>query len=162
MGPERGARARLLCATVLGVGHAPFAPGTFGSLPALPLCWALAHAGGWVAQIVALLILVVGGTWAAHGAAAQLGLRDPGPVVIDEVAGQLLTLLALPVTGPVLALGFLLFRAFDIVKPPPARQAEFLPGGIGIMADDLCAGAYAHLALRGFLWLFPALGGVSA
>src|SRR5512138_2314441 len=161
MAAERGGGLRLACATVLGVGYAPVASGTFGSLPALPLAWILGHHGGWPAQLTALLVVVLGGTWAAHGAAASLGARDPGAVVIDEVAGQLLTLLALPATGPVLALGFLLFRFFDVLKPPPARQAEFLPGGIGIMADDLCAGVYAHLVLRGLLWAAPSLGGAA-
>jgi phosphatidylglycerophosphatase A len=77
-----------------------------------------------------------------------MGLKDPSPVVIDEAAGLFVTLLYLPAGPLTVALGFVLFRVMDIVKPPPARAAEGLPGGWGIVVDDLIAGAYANLALR--------------
>ena len=91
--------------------------------------------------------VTVGGTWAAHCAARLLGAKDPRPIVIDEVAGMTLSVLAFPLTPPVLGAAFVLFRLFDIVKPFPARVSERLPGGAGIMADDLVAGLYALGAL---------------
>jgi phosphatidylglycerophosphatase A len=93
------------------------------------------------------------GVWAADRAARALRLKDPGPVVIDEAAGLLVTLAGVPVTWLSAVLAFFLFRAMDILKPPPARQAEALPGGWGIMIDDLFAGVYANLLLRGALLL---------
>ena len=90
--------------------------------------------------------------------AERVGLKDPGIVVVDEVLGQWVTLLALPFTPATAALGFLLFRAMDIVKPWPARDLERLPGGWGIMADDVAAGVYAHLALRVGLLVWPVAG----
>ena len=100
-------------------------------------------------------------TWAASGAAAHWGLRDPGAVVVDEVAGQMVALALLPLSPATMAAGFLLFRLFDIVKPFPARRLESLPGGFGIMADDLAAGLYANGALRLLLALAPELGRVA-
>lgn len=94
-----------------------------------------------------LTAVTVGGAWAAHRAEPLLGGKDPHAIVIDEVAGMTLAVVAFPLTPPVLAVGFLLFRVFDVVKPFPARLAERLPGGIGVMADDLVAGLYALGAL---------------
>jgi phosphatidylglycerophosphatase A len=137
-----------------GTGLAPIAPGTFGSLPGLLLAWSLVALGGQLALAAGILVVVVAGTWAAHRLSARLGLKDPGVIVVDEIAGQMLTLLGIQLSGPVLAAGFVLFRAFDVLKPPPARQLEGLPGGFGIMADDLAAAVYANLALRAALaWL---------
>jgi len=143
-----------LVATGLGSGYSPVAPGTAGSLVGLLLFLPLAgHA--WPVQLAATLAVTLAGTLAASRVARNVGLKDPGLVVVDEVAGQWLTFLALPVT-PVTALaGFLLFRVMDIVKPWPARDLERLPGGIGIMADDIAAGAYAHLMLRVGLAIWP-------
>jgi phosphatidylglycerophosphatase A len=97
------------------------------------------------------------GWWAAGRLARHLGLEDPSVVVIDEVLGMFVTLLGLPFDPVVAFVGFLLFRVFDIVKPYPAAALEHLPGGLGIMADDVAAGVYANLLLRvGFLVWPPA------
>jgi phosphatidylglycerophosphatase A len=97
----------------------------------------------------------IAGTLAASRVAARVGKKDPGLVVVDEVAGQWVTLIALPFTPTTALVGFLLFRVMDIVKPWPARALERLPGGLGIMADDLAAGIYAHLGLRAALAVWP-------
>ncbi len=101
-------------------------------------------------------IAVLAGIPAATLVARASRLKDPQFVVIDEVAGQLLTLIAIPVSWKSLLLGFILFRGFDIVKPPPVRQLEQLPGGIGIVVDDLGAGLYALIVMHAVLhfgWL---------
>jgi phosphatidylglycerophosphatase A len=138
-------RVALLIATVGGVGHAPFAPGTVASaITAL----ALGVVGpSRPALIVALLAVIVVGTWAAQQAERTLGGKDPGAIVIDEVAGMGLSVLALPLTPVVLGAAFVLFRVFDIVKPYPANTLQRLPGGVGVMIDDLVAGLYALLLL---------------
>ncbi len=141
-------------ATGLGSGYAPFAPGTAGSALALVLFWPLAHAS-WGVQLAACAMVTVVGTAAADRLARQLGVKDPGLVVVDEVAGQWLTLTGLPFTPVVAAAGFLLFRLMDMVKPWPARDLERLPGGFGIMADDLAAGIYARLLLGVGLLVWP-------
>jgi phosphatidylglycerophosphatase A len=147
-------RLAIAIATAGGAGYAPIAPGTAGSAVGL-LVYALTWRwpGSW--QIALLATITIVGTWASHRAAAHFGKHDPGPVVIDEVAGQLLTLL-LTGAGWVGALGgFFLFRALDIVKPWPARRLESLPGGWGIMADDLMAGLYGLLLVRAAGWVIP-------
>jgi phosphatidylglycerophosphatase A len=136
----------LAVATALGAGYAPFAPGTFGSAVGM-LLWLVLPSSTWVQGIVILVIVVVG-AWSGSVAERHLGRTDPGQVVVDEVAGMLVTLFFVPV-GWAGALGaFLLFRIADIVKPFPANRLERLPGGIGIMADDIMAGVYANLVLR--------------
>jgi phosphatidylglycerophosphatase A len=100
------------------------------------------------------------GAWAATRTEVSLGTTDPGPVVIDEVMGQCVTLVAAPFSWPVALAGFVLFRAFDIVKPPPARQLERAHGGWGIMLDDLAAGVYAAAAVQAAVWLLPGWLGV--
>jgi phosphatidylglycerophosphatase A len=133
-------------ATLGGIGRAPVAPGTVAS--------AVTAAALWLLQLpplglAALLIAVVGlGTWAAEEAERTLGGKDPGAIVVDEVAGMVLSVLAVPLTAAVLVVAFLLFRVFDVVKPFPANVAQRLRGGVGVMADDLIAGLYA-LALVG-------------
>jgi phosphatidylglycerophosphatase A len=92
---------------------------------------------------VATLIIVAAGTWAAHEAERALGIKDPGAIVVDEVAGMAVSVLALPLTPGVLAGAFVLFRVFDVVKPYPANALQRLPGGPGVMIDDLVAGLYA-------------------
>ena len=87
--------------------------------------------------------VTLGGTWAAHRAERLLGGKDPGAIVIDEVAGMTLAVLPFPPTAAVLAVAFVLFRVFDIAKPFPARSSQRAPGGIGVMVDDLVAGLYA-------------------
>ena len=137
------------------VGFFPIAPGTAGSLAALALFafvrWIGMPAFEW-ATIVAVLAI---GIWSADGAERALGRKDPGPVVIDEVLGMLITLALLPVSMTGVMVGFLWFRLFDVVKPYPAGRMEHLPGGYGIMLDDAMAGLYAHLVLRLCMWWMP-------
>jgi len=130
-------------ATAGGLGHAPVAPGTVASLPVALAVWALAP--GDLALAGAALVATVAGVWAATREEARLGEPDPGRIVIDEVAGMLVACLGHPRTLPwVLAL-FLLFRIFDVWKPLGINQLQALPAGLGVMADDLLAGAYASL-----------------
>ena len=142
-------------ATAFGSGYSPVAPGTAGSLVGLALFVPLAGRSLPV-QLAAVAIVTVVGALAGGRVATILGLEDPGLVVVDEVAGQWVTLLALPFTPVIAVAGFLLFRVMDLVKPWPARDLENLPGGWGIMADDLAAGVYAHLVLRVGLAIWPA------
>jgi phosphatidylglycerophosphatase A len=102
-------------------------------------------------------VLFAAGCWAGSVAERHYARTDPGFVVLDEVVGMLLTLLLVPVTWSGALIGFFLFRAFDIVKPFPARQCERLHGGLGIMADDVVAGIYGNLALRLILFVMPSL-----
>jgi phosphatidylglycerophosphatase A len=140
-------RIGLAIATALGAGYAPTAPGTFGSAVGVLLWLALPHVL-WM-QIAAILLVAVVGSWSGTVAEAHFNERDPGQVVVDEVAGMMVTLLLNPVAGwGWMLVAFLLFRAFDIAKPFPVRLFERLPGGIGIMADDLAAGVYGNVALR--------------
>jgi len=135
-------------ATFGGVGRSPLVPGTAGTLAALPFAYLAGRflSFGLFFAVTAGIALV--GVWAAGRAARILGQKDPGAVVIDEVAGLFVTLLGIPV-GPLTLCGaFVTFRVMDILKPPPARRLESLAGGIGIVADDLAAGAYANLTLR--------------
>lgn len=131
-----------------GAGLAPFMPGTFGTLVAFPLAWALnAHAGtvGWV---LAILGLTFAGIWAAQVTGRHLGASDHGAIVIDEVAAFLLVLFL--TDGDVVrqAIAFFVFRFFDIVKPPPIRQIDAaLKNGGGVMADDFVAAGYTLLVL---------------
>jgi phosphatidylglycerophosphatase A len=144
----------LTTATAFGAGYSPFAPGTAGSLVGVLLFWPLAGIG-WPWQLVACLGVLVVGTPAASRVAILVGRKDPGLVVVDEVAGQFITLVGLPFTWPVVLAGFVLFRIMDVVKPWPARALEGLPGGWGIMADDVAAGVYAQLVLRVLLLVWP-------
>jgi len=141
-------------ATAFGSGYSPFAPGTAGSAVGVLLFWPLAGVG-WPWQLAAVGAVFLVGVAAAGRVARAVGLEDPGIVVVDEVAGQWLTLAGLPFTPFVVVAGFVLFRVMDVVKPWPARDLERLHGGWGIMADDIAAGAMAHLALRAALALWP-------
>jgi phosphatidylglycerophosphatase A len=148
-----GVLARLL-ATGFGSGHAPVAPGTAGSAVGLLLFWPLASLPV-LGQIVACVVGFVLGAYASTHLARELGRKDPGLAVVDEIVGMWVTLVGLPF-GPTTALaGFVLFRVMDVVKPWPARDLERLPDGWGIMADDVAAGVYAHLALRVVLLVWP-------
>ena len=126
-------------------GLAPVAPGTVGSAVTVLVLWLVPFSPG--ALIAFFVVVTVVGTWAAHHAERTLGAKDPGVIVIDEVAGMTLSVLAFPLTPAVLAAAFVLFRVFDIVKPFPARVSQRLPGGAGVMLDDLIAGLYAVGAL---------------
>jgi len=171
--PRPKPRLALILATAGGVGYAPKAPGTFGSLVGVALSIAMAWLGTrhilslhgatddsttfWGTQwipayfeyVVAIAIAALG-VYASHRVAITVAEKDPQYVVIDEVSGQLVTfyLLYTPVYWKSWLLGFILFRVFDIWKPFPVRQLEKLPGGWGIMADDWMAAVYAALVLR--------------
>jgi phosphatidylglycerophosphatase A len=139
-------------ATFFGIGRLRPAPGTWGSLTTVLLWWLIAsHLPAplhlTVILLLALLAVAVG-IPAAKLEARGCGKKDPSHVVIDEVAGQLLTLAACPIVWRALLAGFILFRAFDIVKPPPVRSLERLPEGTGIVVDDLGAGVYAMIVLQ--------------
>jgi phosphatidylglycerophosphatase A len=136
----------LACATVLGVGYIPVAPGTFGSAAGL-LVWRVLPATP-VVQAAVIVGLFALGSWSGSVAERHFARTDPGQVVIDEVMGMLITLFLNPV-GWIGALGgFLLFRVADVIKPYPANRLERLPGGVGVMADDAMAAVYANIALR--------------
>lgn len=139
-------RAALALATCLGLGYVPFAPGTFGSAAGL-LVWAVLPQSA-AAHGVAIALIFAAGVWSAGIAEQHFRGTDPGPVVVDEVMGMLVTLFMVPVGWPGAAAGFVLFRIFDVIKPPPANRLEHLRGGMGVMADDFMAAVYANIALR--------------
>jgi phosphatidylglycerophosphatase A len=139
------------------VGFAPVAPGTVGAAAAIPLFLLLRWAGSTWLEIAVCAALVVAGAWSARLTEEALGVEDPGPVVIDEVVGMLVSLLWLPGTWPVILAAFVAFRVFDIVKPWPAGRFERIPGGWGVMADDVMAGVYANLVVQFLLWMRPGL-----
>jgi phosphatidylglycerophosphatase A len=150
-------RLAVFIATVGYAGYFPIAPGTAGSAAGL-LVYALVWWTHSVAVEVALMAVVcVAGVWAASRAERHFGGIDPGPVVIDEVAGMLITLAFIPVSVSGALVGFVLFRVFDVIKPYPAGRLERLHGGFGIMADDAMAAVYANLSLRLAAWLVPGL-----
>lgn len=138
-----------LLATWFGCGKSRQAPGTVGALAALLPVIGMATYGvaDWRWVVIALIaIFTLPGIWAAGAHARWSGRKDPGDVVVDEVLGQWVTIaFATELNWAGIAIAFFLFRLFDIVKPPPVRQAEALPGGIGIVADDLAAGVFAGL-----------------
>jgi phosphatidylglycerophosphatase A len=142
----------LAVATALGVGYVPVAPGTCGSAVGL-LLWFVLPSSPLIQGTVILVIFVMG-SWSGSVAERHFGRRDPAHVVVDEVAGMLVTLFLVPVGWFGVLGAFLLFRIADIVKPFPANRLERLPGGLGIMADDVMAGVYANLALRLCIWSF--------
>ena len=138
------------------VGFFPIAPGTAGSLAALALFAFIRWIGVTAIELSAIVAVFAIGIWAAQHTEVALGRKDPGVVVIDEVLGMLITLAVLPLSLAGIAIGFLLFRVLDVIKPYPAAQLEHLHGGLGIMADDAVAGLYSYLALRLCLWMMPA------
>ena len=145
----------LTIATAGFTGYAPVAPGTVGSLVGLLILFAVRATGNPLLELGVLVVVVVSGIWSAGVVERDVGIEDPGIVVVDEVAGMLLTLLWIPLTWPTALVGFLAFRIFDIIKPFPARSAERLPGGWGIMADDLFAAVYASIVVRLMWWALP-------
>lgn len=144
-------RLAVWIATTAGLGHAPIAPGTFGSAAGVLIYWFTRH---WStpAQLAIIIVVTVVGTWAATQAAAHFNREDPGQVVIDEVAGQLVTLAFTGAGLTATIAAFFVFRVLDIIKPYPANRFERLHGGVGIMADDVMAGVYGciivHLMMR--------------
>jgi phosphatidylglycerophosphatase A len=134
-----------------GIGLVRFAPGTFGTLAAMPLHWLfLSHLGPYQ-HLLAIGALFLVGTWAADRTGRDLGATDHGGIVVDETVAFLLVLFFTPDHAIGQAFAFLLFRLFDIFKPPPIRYFErTIPGGIGVMFDDLLAAGYALLCLAAF------------
>ena len=139
-------------ATFFGAGRLPAAPGTWGSAATVLIWWGMTRwlSAAWQPEAAVGLaaVAVAVGIPAATRVARELGHKDPGCVVIDEVAGQLITLIAVPVSWKTLLAGFILFRAFDTTKPPPVRKMERLPEGTGIVVDDVGAGIYALIVMQ--------------
>jgi phosphatidylglycerophosphatase A len=130
------------------IGYAPAAPGTFGSLAALPLCWMLACLPTTIAIIV-LFSLTGASIWISHAAEKMDGQDDPKHVVVDEICGMAIALFALPYEPALVAGGFAFFRIFDILKPFPIGWVDKkMSGGLGIMLDDILAGIFANLLIR--------------
>jgi phosphatidylglycerophosphatase A len=151
------AKLALVLSSCFGLGLIPVAQGTFGTLAAIPLAIALSHLSP-VAGAYVLFFFTLVAIWASERSSRALGKSDPAEVVIDETAGQLLTLFLLPATGFNLCLGFVLFRLFDILKPYPIRRLERIGGGPGVVLDDLLAGIYANLCIRLVTLVFLYLG----
>ncbi|OAG27473.1 phosphatidylglycerophosphatase A family protein [Thermodesulfatator autotrophicus] len=145
MGKESTAR---LIATGFGLGCLPKAPGTWGSLGAVGLMALTGPIFHPALQSLLAVIFFLTGIWAAEIYIQNTKDKDPSEVVIDEIAGQWIALISFDITLVNLLLGFLLFRLFDIWKPLPIRLGEKLPGGLGIMMDDVLAGIAAHLCLK--------------
>lgn len=135
-------------ATGFYTGNIPRAPGTFGTLPGLLLCFFLARLPLSV-SILLILMLIGLAIWIAGEAEKMLGKKDPGCIVIDEIAGMAVTMVAIPFTLQTAISGFVLFRLFDVLKPPPIKTIDKkMHGGVGIVLDDVIAGVFANLVLR--------------
>ena len=134
------------------VGHIPFAPGTFGSLIGLPFCYLLAEIQ-LGAAIIATLLLIGLAIWISNAAERTLKRKDPGCIVVDEMAGMAVTLIGLPFNFTTVVTGFILFRILDILKPFPIRVLDKrLSGGLGIVADDVVAGIFSNIIIRMLLY----------
>lgn len=138
------------------LGCSPVAPGTFGTLGGVAIAWALRDASPYLAWVLGVCVVVyVVGRALAPWAEARAG-KDPGIFVLDEVLGYLVTIAWMrPPSDLTLIVGFALFRFFDILKPGPARRMEAIPGGDGILLDDLVAGLYGLAVLTAARFLFP-------
>ena len=145
-----------LAIATCGVGYLPLMPGTFGSLVGVAIFLLLSHTT--VGLVVAIVAITFAGTWAGSRTEALTGRKDPGKIVVDEVAGQLIAMLPLVFFKPwsiaAVILSFVLFRFFDIVKPYPANRLQELEGGVGVMCDDLVAGVYAAVLVTVFMKFF--------
>ncbi len=136
-----------LIATFFYTGYFPYAPGTIGTLAAVPLYY-LVSGLPYYFYIPFTVLFIVLSVWASGIAEGIFGSKDPGYIVADEVCGYLVTMTLVPLTLTNVVIGFFLFRFFDIVKPPPSRQSEGLKGGLGVVMDDVIAGVYANIALQ--------------
>ncbi len=138
----------MFLATGFRTGNIPFAPGTFGSLIGLPLCFALAGMSTAPAILWTLLFIFFA-VWIADAAEKILEQNDPGCIVIDEIAGMVVALVGLPFNPITVVIGFIIFRILDIFKPFPIRDLDKrIPGGLGVVADDVAAGIITNLLLR--------------
>lgn len=133
-----------------GLGRVPGAPGTAASVLAALVLWVIPFSA--LGAALYLAALTVGGLWAAHRAERSLGEKDPPVIVIDEVAGMTLAALPFPPTAGALLAAFVLFRVFDVAKPFPVRTSQRLPGGVGIVVDDLLAGLCAAAVVALVRW----------
>ena len=144
-------------ATGAWLGRFPFAPGTVGTLWGIPLAWGIGQLPSpWIQALVIAAICGAGVPLCTAAVRRLGGAKDPGCIVFDEIASLPITFFLVPMNHwLVVVVGFLLHRLFDITKPPPARQLEHLPNGLGIMADDWAAGVYSGLALHLLIWINP-------
>lgn len=149
-------RLGLFVATCGYLGYVPIAPGTFGSAAGLAVFVAVRSTGSVTVELATIVVLFAIGIWAGTVAEHHFGGVDPGPIVLDEVVGMLITLALLPVNVTGAIVGFLVFRLLDVIKPWPSGGFEKLPGGLGVMADDGMAAIYGNLVMRGLIWLVPA------
>ena len=138
-----------LLALGFGSGLAPKMPGTFGTLAALPLVVMLSYFSSFAAYLIVTILVSIVGIWICGKAAADMGVHDDSSIVWDEIAGMLITMLAVPLSWQTLLLGFALFRFFDIMKPWPISYLDkHVDGGFGIMVDDVLAGLFAVACLH--------------
>jgi len=155
-------RATLALTSWFGLGYLPKAPGTWGTLGALPLWWALSRTS-WPVSLAATAVLIALAIATSARAETLYGSHDVGKIVIDEVAGFLITVIGVPFGARQAVAAFLLFRLFDILKPWPIRWADRrVGGGFGVVLDDLIAGAFACALLHAGLWAWPLLSGETA
>ena len=151
-------RFAVFLATAGYSGYFPIAPGTVGSAVGLAVYGFLRWSQTPLSPLTELALIVTlfaAGVWAATTAERYFGGIDPGPIVLDEVVGMLITLAFIPVGLGAAIVGFFLFRVFDVIKPFPARRLEALHGGLGVMADDAMAAIYANVLLRLLMAVFP-------
>src|SRR5687767_10840435 len=148
-------RAGIFIATCGYLGYVPVAPGTFGSAAGLAVFYAVRSTGSVTVELAAIVVLFAIGIWSGTVAEEHFGGIDPGPVVLDEVVGMLITLALLQVSLTGAIVGFLVFRVLDVVKPWPSARFEKLPGGLGVMADDGMAAIYGNLLMRGLIAVAP-------
>jgi phosphatidylglycerophosphatase A len=148
-------RLAVFVATVAYCGYFPIAPGTVGSAAGLLVYLFVWWTQSPIVEAGAIVLLFLAGVWAGTIAERHFSGTDPGPVVMDEVVGMLITLAFIPVGVTGAVIGFFLFRIFDIIKPYPAGKLESLHGGLGIMADDAMAAVYANISLRLVLLIIP-------
>ena len=149
-------RLAVFIATVGYAGYFPLAPGTVGSAAGLVFYLLVWWTGSPIVEVGLILGLFAAGVWAGTISERYFGGIDPGPIVMDEVVGMLITLAFIPVGLSGALAGFVLFRIYDVFKPYPAGRFEKLHGGLGVMADDGMAAVYANLTLRLVMWLLPA------
>ena len=148
----------LLMATGLGVGYSPIAPGTLGTLVAIPVCYLLSSIPSPIHEITLAGFFCLS-VWVSENAEIILGRKDDPRIVIDEIMGFLVTMLWVCKKAPFIILGFFLFRLFDIIKPPPIRLSEKLRGGYGVVIDDVLAGIYANIILQIISYFILSPGG---
>lgn len=153
-GKTLGEKGIILLATGFYTGYAPVVPGTFGTLVGIPIAFFLSLLGRTAATVILAVVILVS-CWVADRAEKIYGMKDPNDIVIDEVVGYLVTVWLLPFTWFTVVAGFILFRVLDILKPFPIRKVEgWIPGGAGVVMDDVLAGVYGWIILHGILRLW--------